>query len=152
MLHIQKEFNLDANAKAVFTEQLENFRTQIKEYYCQNKEDEVFKLQAMHLIDFSDIFELDDPEKKYQLLKPKIDEFVKHNNKQIAIGELMPDRELLISEFNQCKSKDDYMRLLKKISSLAENEPFHNYTNNAYSYIKFIISIKIEDKNYLKSN
>lgn len=63
LLHIQKEFNLDANAKAVFTEQLENFRMQIKEYYCQNKEDEVFKRQAMHLIDFSDIFEVDNPEK-----------------------------------------------------------------------------------------
>jgi len=150
LLHIQKEFNLDVNAKADFTEELENFRTQIKEYYCQNKEDEVFKLQAMYLIDFSDIFEVDDPEKKYQLLKPKIDEFVKHNNEQLTIGELMPDRELLISEFNQCKSKDDYMRLLKKITSLAENESFHNYTNNAYSFIKFIISIKTEDKKFFK--
>lgn len=84
------------------------------------------------------------------MLKPKIDEFVKHNNEQIAIGELMPDRESLISEFNQCNNKDEYMKLLEKISSLAENEPFHNYTNNAYSYIKFIISIKIEDKKLFK--
>lgn len=150
LLHIQKEFKLDENAKAEFTEQLENFRTQIKEYYRKNNEDEIFKLQAMYLIDFSDIFEVDDPEKKYQLLKPKIDEFVKHNNKQITIGELMPDRELFISQFNQCKSKDDYMGLLEKISSLPENKLFYNYTNNAYSFIKFIISIKIEDKKFFK--
>lgn len=150
LLHIQKEFNLDENAKAEFTEQLENFRTQIKEYYRKNNEDEIFKLQAMYLIDFSTIFEFDDPAKSYQVLKPKIDEFAKHNDEKIAIGELMPDKELLINEFNQCKSKDDYMQLLEKISSALHNKPFYNYTNNAYSFIKFIISIKIEDKKLFK--
>lgn len=150
LLHIQKEFNLDENAKAEFTEQLENFRTQIKEYYRKNNEDEIFKLQAMYLIDFSTIFEFDDPEKSYQVLKPKIDEFSKYNDEKIAIGELMPDRELLINEFNQCKSKDDYIRLLDIINSSSDNKPYHNYTNNAYSFIKFIISIKIEDKKLFK--
>jgi len=150
LLHIQKEFNLDADTKTEFLEQLEDFRIQIKACYLKNHEDEVFKLQAMYLIDFSDIFKVDDPEKIYQALKPKIDEFVKHNDEQITIGELMPDRESLISEFNQCNNKDEYMKLLEKISSLPENKPFYNYTNNAYSFIKFIISIKIEDKKLFK--
>ncbi|MCW8895477.1 hypothetical protein [Sulfurimonas sp.] len=150
LLHIQKEFNLDADIKTDFTEQLKNFRTQIKECYLKNQEDEIFKLQAMYLIDFSDIFEVDDPEKKYQLLKPKIDEFSKYNDEQITIGELMPDRKSLINEFNQCKNKDEYIRLLKNISSSPDNMPFNNYTNNAYSFIKFIVSIKTEDKKLFK--
>jgi hypothetical protein len=150
LLHIQKEFNLDSDTITEFTEQLEEFRTQIKECYLKNQEDEIFKLQAMHLIDFSTIFEFDDPAKSYQVLKPKIDEFAKHNDEKIAIGELMPDKELLINEFNQCKSKDDYMQLLEKISSALHNKPSYNYTNNAYSFIKFIISIKIEDKKLFK--
>jgi len=150
LLHIQKEFNLDSDTITDFTEQLEEFRTQIKECYLKNQEDEIFKLQAMHLIDFSTIFEFDDPKKSYQVLKPKIDEFAKHNDEKIAIGELMQDRELLINEFNQCKSKDDYMQLLEKISSALDNKPSHNYTNNAYSFIQFTISIKIEDKKLFK--
>lgn len=144
LLHIQKEFNLDTDVKVKFLEQLENFRIQIKECYLQNKEDEVFKLQAMHLVDFSTIFEFDDLEKMYRLLKPKIDAFAKHNDEKIAIGELMPDRELLISEFNQCKNKDDYIRLLDKISFLPDNIPFYNYINNAYNFIKFIISSHLQ--------
>lgn len=150
LLYIQKEFNLDKDVKVKFLEQLENFRTQIKEHYRQNKEDETFKLQTMYLIDFSAIFEFDNPEKFYQLLKPKINAFAKHNHEKITTGELMPDRELLINEFKQCKSKDDYIRLLDKISSLPDNKPFYNYINNAYNFIKFIISIKIEDKKLFK--
>lgn len=150
LLHIQKEFNLDTDIKTEFTEQVENFRTQIKECYLKNQENEIFKLQAMNLIDFSTILEFDDPAKRYQVLKTKIDEFAKHNDEKIAIAELMPDREFLINEFNQCKSKDDYIRLLDKISSASHNKPSHHYTNNAYSFIKFIVSIKIEDKKLFK--
>jgi len=150
LLHIQKEFNLDKDVKAKFLEQLENFRTQIKKHYLQNKEDEIFKQQAMYVVDFSDIFEVDEPEKIYQQLKPKIDQFAKYNDEQITISELMPDKESLINEFNQCKSKEEYMRLIKTINSLSENTLFYNYINNAYSFIKFIISIKIEDKKLFK--
>jgi len=150
LLHIQKEFNLDEDVKTKFLEQLGKFRTQIKKHYLQNKEDEIFKTQAMYAIDFSDIFEVDEAEKIYQQLKPKIDQFAKYNDEQITIAELMPDKELLINEFNQCKSKEEYMRLIKTINSLLENTLFYNYINNAYSFIKFIISIKIEDKKLFK--
>ena len=150
LLHIQKEFNLDEDVKVKFLEQLENFRAQIRECYLQNEEDKIFKQQAMYLIDFSTIFEFDDPEKIYQQLKPKIDEFAKYNDEKITIGELMPDRELLIEEFSQCKSKEEYMQLFDKLNYSLENEPFYPYVNNAYNFIKFIISIKIEDEKLFK--
>jgi nucleoside diphosphate kinase len=146
LLYIQTEFDLNDGVKVKFLKQLENFRTQIKEHYLQNREDKIFKKQTMYAIDFSATFEDDDPEKIYQQLKPKIDEFAKHNDEKIIIGELITDRELLINEFNQCKSKDQYIRLLEKISFLQDNKPCFNYTNNMYCFIKFIISIKTEDK------
>jgi len=151
LLHIQKEFNLDEDVKVKCLEQLENFRAQIRECYLQNEEDKLFKQQAMYLIDFSTIFEFDDPEKIYQQLKPKIDAFAKYNDEKITTGKLMlPDRELLIEEFSQCKSKEEYMRLFDKLNYSLENEPFYPYVNNTYNVIKFIISIKIEDKKLFK--
>lgn len=149
LLYVQKKFNLDANIKVEFIEQLKKFRVQIKECYLKNQEDKIFKLQTKYLIDFSDFLKVDDLEIKYQLLKSKIDEFLKLNDQNIIISELMLDIDL-INEFNQCKSKNDYIQLLEKISSSSENNPYYNCANFVYISIKFIISIKIEDKKIFK--
>jgi len=150
LLYIQskKEFNINNKIKEKFLNKLSQFRDEIKALFLSNKKDEIMKLQNKYLIDYPN--RLEQPERDLKSFLEEIDfkqkEFFKHNyeNKEIKLD--FPSKDFIINAFNKCKTNEDYRKLLDQIKDESEKNPYSNCINNSINFIRFVISIKIEDK------
>lgn len=146
LLYIQKEFGVEKNSRTEFLEQIGKFRNNLKDYYSSNNKIEIFEYQKRHVIDIPNIFDSEESlNEVLSQLKLNMDEFIK-NNKEDKLTDLkIPHRELIIKEFNCCKTKKNYLILLDKIVDISDDNLHSQYINSGYNLVKFIISIKTED-------
>ncbi|MBU3014035.1 hypothetical protein KO488_04645 [Poseidonibacter lekithochrous] len=146
LLHIQKEFDISESIKLELIESVNKFREDIKRNYSINKEAKIYEEQLKYLIDMPDESKELTFKESLLHLESKLHEFLKHNNSDKLINIKMIDRELIINKFNKCKTKKDYRVLLSEIIDIPENNAFSFLINNSYAFMRFIISVKVEDK------
>ena len=150
LLHIQnkKEFNINNETKEKFLNKLSQFRDEIKALFLSNKKDEIMKLQNKYLIDYPN--RLEQPERDLKSILEEIDfkqkEFFKHNDGDKEIKLEFPNRDFIVTTFNNCKTTEEYINLLKQIEDVACDNSYSDYINNSINFVRFVISIKIEDK------
>lgn len=145
LLHIQKEFDISESIKLELIGRINKFREVIKKYYSTNEESKIYEEQLKYLIDMPDESKELTLKESLLHLGSKLPEFLKHNDSDKLINIKIMDRELIINKFNKCKTKKDYRVLLSKIIDIPENYAFSFLINNSYAFMRFIISIKVED-------
>ncbi|MGB7401236.1 MAG: hypothetical protein WA916_01560 [Arcobacter sp.] len=148
LLHIQKEFIIEENIKINFLEQMTNFRKFLKDLYFLNNENEINEVQLKYLINMIEAQESNefDINKDLNESMLRLSKFLKNNKEDNNIVLKMPNSELIINGFNNCKSKKDYKILLDKIIDIPENREHSYFFNFSLKLLRFIIAIKIEDK------
>jgi hypothetical protein len=158
LLHIQKTFSIKKSAQIKFFQQLKHFRAIIKENYSENTFSNILEEQSHYLIDFSEVLDEQFSSKKIDIvkyledLKNKIDKFNQYNEGNKLVDIQMPYKDFIINEFNKCKTKNDYFKLLNEISLFTKNEIYPEFINQAYIMIQFIISVKINDKKLFRKH
>lgn len=146
LLYIQKEFNLDKKIRIESLEQISKFRYILKGCYASNNKSEIFEYQKRYVIDIPNFLDSEQSlNEVLSQLKLKMNEFIKNNEKDKLIDLKIPNREIIIKEFHHCKTKKDYLILLNNIIDIHEDNPYSQYINNSYNFVRFIISIKTED-------
>lgn len=148
LLYIQKEFEVEEYSKNKFLEQLSNFRVIIKEFYSSDKQNEISEFQNKHLIYYENTYRAKEKNLRGMLnrLYLRMINFFKHNDKNDFTNIELFNFKNISESYLECKSKDDYMKLLDEIIDISKDEPYTDYVNVGYSFIRFILSIKIEDK------
>jgi hypothetical protein len=148
LLHIQKEFNLEEAIRDSFLNKLSEFRKRIKVLLSLDNKNKVLELQNNFLIYYPNIFE--DPERDLKSILEEIDskqkEFFKHNDGDKKINIELQNREYIISTFNNCKTKEEYKKLLDEIVDVTQDKPHSDLINNSINFARLVISIKTEDK------
>ncbi|MDY0181414.1 hypothetical protein [Aliarcobacter skirrowii] len=148
LLHIKKDFKVDVALKDKFINQLRSFRDEIKALFLSDKKDEITNLQNKYLIDYPN--RLEQPERDLKSILEEIDlkqkEFFKHNDGDKEIKLEFPNRDFIINTFNKCKTTEEYINLLNQIKDVSDDNPYSDCINNSINFIRFVISIKIEDK------
>ncbi|APW65267.1 hypothetical protein LPB137_05105 [Poseidonibacter parvus] len=145
LLHIQKEFDISESIKLELIGRINKFREVIKKYYSTNEESKIYEEQLKYLIDMPDESKELTLKESLLHLGSKLPEFLKHNDSDKLINIKIMDRELIINKFNKCKTKKDYRVLLSEIIDIPENYAFSLLINNSYAFMRFIVSVKIEE-------
>lgn len=148
LIHIQREFEVTASQKNRFIKQLDIFRSLIKEYYLINEKNKIFELQQKYLVNFPSYKNIHEVEISDTLnqLKLKMDKFFDYNYSNKTVNIIVPNRELIIEKFNNCKTKNDYIELLSIIKDVPSDELYSHNINGANNFVRFLIAIKIEDR------
>jgi hypothetical protein len=148
LLHIQKEFKIDDNMKRHFLLILNNFRLLINHNYSNKNESRIFKDREKYLIDMSSYYS-SDYKNLNDALKDvivKMKSFMQLNQDDSILDIKLPNRDKIIKDFFNCNSKEDYSTLLDNIIDVSQETNYHEIINSNFNYVRFIISIKIKDK------
>ncbi len=145
LLHIEKTFNIDKNIKTSFLEKIQYFREQLRSEFKAGKD--FIHLQEKYLFHFLETFEKEIfVNEVYKKLKIWIENTFS-NNELIQID--IPNREKIISLFDEKK----YQEALKLINFKKDNNELEQILiNKANYFIKFIISIKLQNKSFMEKS
>lgn len=148
-LYIQKEYSIKEDIKKKFFQKLSKFRKMIKNNYSAKEELKIYEEQLKYVIVTPNFFEdkelnLNEVLNQTNFNMKKYLEYNFDKDEQLDIK--LPNKQNYIDEFNQCNSKESYLKLLEKIIDLPDDIPNYQFYNNGYNLIRFIIAIKVEDQ------
>ncbi len=155
LLYIKEEFSIKDNIKEIFKQKLCGYRKLIKHFYSKRREDKIFKYQNRYLVyDSSD--DCEEIKDRMELIFFRFKKFFKYNKKEMMtfneninhmFQDMKQDIEKSINGFSKCKTKEDYIKLLEESTKInVKNHLLNIFYDGVFDVIKFIISIKIEDK------
>jgi len=148
LLHIKTTFNIDADTANSFLTSYQKFRKQIKSELESNN---VTELKTKYLLNISENIDTEKPlSESINIIYEKFKEFCKNYfNDDELIQINFPNKDKITNLFNEKK----YQEALNLINfKEASNELEQIAINQANYFIKFVISIKLQDMYLMKQS